>query len=278
MFIGAFIVWEVRQKNRGGASLMDPAMLRVREVKIGLPLTAIQSFMMSGALFVIPVFEQIALGYSPVMTGLTFLPNTIAMILVSQIAGRQAAKRGRKPFVVAGLGCMAVAIIMIAVVASSHARFWVFLPWTLLMGTGLGMVMEPLMDVVQSSVAPERQSEISGVNRSVFNLGGSLGTALAGAVLMAVLISGLTGLINQSKVLSAENKKQAIAAVQKGAQTMSDIQLKQLLDRLHKTGPVEQALVTINANARNKALRVALAVVGIVGLLGFALSFRLPKT
>lgn len=69
LFIGAFLIWELRQKRRGGPKLIDPAVLRPREVKIGLPLTTVQSFMMSGSLFVIPVFEQIALGYSAVMTG-----------------------------------------------------------------------------------------------------------------------------------------------------------------------------------------------------------------
>lgn len=278
VFIGAFLAWEVRQKRRGAPGLMDPVVLRVREVKVGLPLTAIQSFMMSGALFVIPVFEQMALGYSPVMTGLTFLPNTFAMVIVSQFTGRLAAKHGRKPFIITGLGFMSVAIFMVAITASSHAHFWVFLPWTLMMGTGLGLVMGPLTDVVQSSVAPARQSEMSGVNRSIYNLGASLGTAIAGAVLMVVLISGLTGLINQSTRLTAQEKKAATTAVSHGAQTMSDSQMKQVLESRNVTGPIEETLVEINAQARDKALRVALGVVGVVGMLGFAIAFLLPKT
>lgn len=65
---------------------------------------------------------------------------------------------------------------------------WAFAPGLLLIGLGLGTMLTPSVNVVQSAFPQERQGEISGLSRSVSNLGSALGTAVAGTI----LVSGLT--------------------------------------------------------------------------------------
>ena len=65
---------------------------------------------------------------------------------------------------------------------------WAFAPGLLLIGLGLGVMLTPSVNVVQSAFPEERQGEISGLSRSVSNLGSSFGTAIAGTI----LVSGLT--------------------------------------------------------------------------------------
>jgi hypothetical protein len=62
---------------------------------------------------------------------------------------------------------------------------WAFTPGLLLIGLGLGLMLTPSVNVVQSAFPEERQGEISGLSRSVSNLGSSLGTAIAGTILVA---------------------------------------------------------------------------------------------
>ena len=62
---------------------------------------------------------------------------------------------------------------------------WAFAPGLLLIGLGLGVMLTPSVNVVQSSFPEELQGEISGLSRSVSNLGSSLGTAVAGTILVA---------------------------------------------------------------------------------------------
>ena len=62
---------------------------------------------------------------------------------------------------------------------------WAFAPGLLLIGLGLGLMLTPSVNVVQSSFPEERQGEISGLSRSISNLGSSLGTAIAGTILVA---------------------------------------------------------------------------------------------
>ena len=62
---------------------------------------------------------------------------------------------------------------------------WAFVPGLLLIGLGLGLMLTPSVNVVQSSFGDAQQGEISGLSRSVSNLGSSLGTAIAGTILVA---------------------------------------------------------------------------------------------
>jgi MFS family permease len=69
------------------------------------------------------------------------------------------------------------------------SNVWAFAPGLLLIGLGLGMMLTPSVNVVQSAFSEEQQGEISGLSRSVSNLGSSLGTAIAGTILVAGLTS-----------------------------------------------------------------------------------------
>jgi MFS family permease len=67
---------------------------------------------------------------------------------------------------------------------------WVFVPGLFLMGIGIGMMLTPSVNVVQSSFPEEKQGEISGLSRAVSNLGSSLGTAIAGTIVVADASAG----------------------------------------------------------------------------------------
>src|SRR5262249_40371532 len=77
--------------------------------------------------------------------------------------------------------------VLLALV-KGHPGAWYFAPGLLLIGLGLGVMLTPSVNVVQSAFPESRQGEISGVSRSVSNLGSTFGTAIAGTI----LVSGLT--------------------------------------------------------------------------------------
>jgi predicted MFS family arabinose efflux permease len=78
-------------------------------------------------------------------------------------------------------------MILLLVLVRAHAGIWRWIPGLLLFGAGVGVMLTSSVNVVQSSFPDQDQGEISGLSRSVSNLGSSLGTALVGSVL-AVLI------------------------------------------------------------------------------------------
>src|SRR5262249_59050363 len=103
----------------------------------------------------------------------------------------------------AGIGIVALGPLAMVAASAGAARF---LPGLLLIGSGIGLVMPASVNVVQSSASEEDQGAISGVSRSASNLGSSLGTSVAGAVLVSALIVGVTRYTNESTVLPPEDK------------------------------------------------------------------------
>src|SRR5262249_23407763 len=74
--------------------------------------------------------------------------------------------------------------VLLALVKGSPSA-WAFAPGLLLIGIGLGVMLTPSVNVVQSAFPEALQGEISGLSRSISNLGSSLGTAVAGTILVA---------------------------------------------------------------------------------------------
>jgi predicted MFS family arabinose efflux permease len=80
-----------------------------------------------------------------------------------------------------------VGIIVLLVLVKGRPGAWYFAPGLFLIGVGVGVMLTPSVNVVQSAFPEKLQGEISGLSRSVSNLGSSLGTAIAGTILVAGL-------------------------------------------------------------------------------------------
>jgi hypothetical protein len=129
--------------------------------------------------------------------------------------------------------------------------------------------------VVQTSFGDKDQGEISGLSRSVSNLGSSLGTAVAGAVLISALISGLGSRVADSTVLSSGEKDKVNAAVQQSVSAVSDAQVQEALQGQPQA--VVDEVTRINAEARDRALGLALLTVGLFAFVGLGAAMLLPS-
>ncbi|MGW4325280.1 MFS transporter [Nocardia sp. NPDC004573] len=105
----------------------------------------------------------------------------------SLAAARLARRRAQRTLIMAGFLVTIAGIGVLIGLAGSFAHPWAFAPGLLLIGLGLGVMLTPAVNVVQSSFGEDEQGEISGLSRSVSNLGSSLGTAIAGTILVAGL-------------------------------------------------------------------------------------------
>jgi MFS family permease len=101
-----------------------------------------------------------------------------------------ARRRAQRTLVRAGFVLMSVGTGLLLVLADETASIWAFVPGLLLIGIGVGIMLTASVNVVQSAFPEADQGEISGVSRSVSNLGSSLGTALAGSVLVGASVPG----------------------------------------------------------------------------------------
>ena len=138
----------------------------------------------------VAVFLQTVRGYNAIETGVVFTAATLGVLVSSLAAERLAKRRSQKALIMAGFVVTVAGIALLLALVSSSSRAVAFVPGLLLIGLGLGVMLTPSVNVVQSSFPERLQGEISGLSRSVSNLGSSFGTAIAGTILVSDLASG----------------------------------------------------------------------------------------
>ena len=144
-----------------------------------------------GVSFVVSVYLQTERHYSAIKTGVVFTAATVGVLASSLAAERMATRRLQKRLIGGGFLVTVIGIVLLlALVGAAKSSAWAFAPGLLLIGLGLGVMLTPSVNIVQSAFPEEKQGEISGLSRSVSNLGSSFGTAIAGTILISNLSSG----------------------------------------------------------------------------------------
>ena len=188
----ASLLWfflHIRSKERKGQEpLLSTAMFRNRASNLGMVTQNIQWMVLMGIAFVVSVFLQVVRGYTSIQTGLIFTAATVGILLSSLLAGRLAKRFTQRALIQAGFVISLVGIAVLLWLVSSNPVS--FLPGLFLIGAGVGVMLTPSVNVVQSSFPESEQGEISGLSRGVSNLGSSLGTAIAGTVLVSGIATG----------------------------------------------------------------------------------------
>ena len=189
-----FLIWfflHIRGRERAGKEpLLSMGLFKNRMSNLGLVTQNIQWLLLMGTSFTVAVFLQTVRGYNAIETGVVFTAATLG-VLVSSLAAERLAKRwSQKTLIMAGFVVTVVGIALLLALVGSSSRAVAFAPGLLLIGLGLGVMLTPSVNVVQSSFPERLQGEISGLSRSVSNLGSSFGTAIAGTILVSDLASG----------------------------------------------------------------------------------------
>ena len=176
----------VRAKEKAGKEpLLSTSLFRNRTSNLGLITQNTQWLMLIGASFVVSAYLQVVRGYNPIQTGVIFTAATIGILVSSLTAERLAKRYPQRALILAGFVITMAGIGILLAMVKVSLTAWAFAPGLLLIGLGIGAMLTPSVNIVQSSFPESLQGEISGLSRSVSNLGSSLGTAIAGTILVA---------------------------------------------------------------------------------------------
>jgi MFS family permease len=192
VLIGAVLLfWFFRHiglmERAGKEPLLPTRMFQNRVSNLGLVTQGMQWLVLLGLSFVVSVFLQTVRRHTAIETGLILTPATIGILVASLGAGRFAQRRAQATLIRAGFVTTIAGIAALLLLAPGTSNMLPFVPGLLLVGLGVGVMMTSSVNVVQSSFPEEDQGEISGLSRSVSNLGSSLGVAIAGTVIVASL-------------------------------------------------------------------------------------------
>jgi MFS family permease len=272
----AFLWWENRRIARGREPLINPKILRNATLRGGLTSFFFQYLLQAGLFFTIPLFLSVALGLSAIATGVRLLPLSVTLLLAA--VGVPRLFPNASPRLVVRLGFLALfAGIVVMVAALDAGAGPEIVTWPMLLsGLGVGALASQLGSVTVSSVPDEESGEVGGLQNTLTNLGASIGTALAGAVLIATLTSSFfTGLKNNPAV-PASATAQAQTKLAGGVPFVSDKDLAAALEKAGVPPDQAKAITDENAKARIDGLRSSLSLLAVIAMIAALFTFRLP--
>jgi MFS family permease len=202
-FLAGFFIYTRRREQAGKEPLLSTGLFKNRASNLGLITQNIQWLLLMGTSFVVAVFLQTVRGYNAIETGVIFTAATLGVLASSLAAERLAKRRVQKRLIMAGFVITVAGIGLLLALVGASSRVVAFAPGLLLIGLGLGIMLTPSVNLVQSSFPEQLQGEISGLSRSISNLGSSFGTAIAGTILVSDLGSGNTAYVAAMVVLAA---------------------------------------------------------------------------
>ncbi|MEV0113304.1 MFS transporter [Streptomyces sp. NPDC050844] len=278
LLVWLFLRWEARVVERHREPLVDPDMLHNKQLTGGLTMFFFQYLVQMGVFFVVPLYLSVALGLSALKTGARILPLSLTLLAAAILIPRFLPDVSPRRVVRLGtLALLAGAVALMAALDAEAGAEIVTIP-LLLIGLGMGALASQLGSVTVSAVPEARSAEVGGVQNAVTNLGASIGTALAGSIMIAALATSFLTSVEQNPAIPAEVKSQANVELQSGAPFLSDAQLKSALDEAGTSTEVTQAALDANADARIDGLRAALAILAFAALLAMFFTSRIPKT
>ncbi len=273
-----FLEWEKHRRDTGRAALLDPAILRVKLLRSGLTAFFFQYLLQAGLFFAVPLFLSIALGLSAIDTGLRILPLSITLVIAA--VGIPKLFPQASPRRISQLGFLMLFLGLVVFVAALDAGAGPeIVTWPMLLaGFGIGALASQLGAVTVSSVPDEQSGEVGGLQNTFSNLGISLGTALAGAILMSALTASFFSGIASNPAVPAELTSKAQTELTSGVPFISDADLKEALDDAGVPPKTADAVVEENADARLDGLRASLSVLAVLALVALFLSRGIPTT
>jgi EmrB/QacA subfamily drug resistance transporter len=273
-----FSRWEVRRVARGEEPLVRPGFLRNKQLSGGLIMFFFQFLAQAGLFFVVPLYLSVCLGLSALATGARLLPLSVTLLIAA--IGIPRLFPNASPRLVVRLGIFALlagTVVLLAGLDVDSGPEVVFVPM-LLIGLGIGALASQLGAVTVSAVPDDESPEVGGVQNTMTNLGASMGTALAGSVMIAAVATSFLANIQQSEAIPARVKSEAQVELAGGVPFISDDDLEAALDEADVSDRTTEAAVDAYADARIDGLRNALAILAalVIGALFF--TTRIPAT
>ncbi|MEV1084694.1 MFS transporter [Streptomyces sp. NPDC050211] len=208
-----FALWEKRVKE----PLIPLALFRSIPLSAGVVLMVLMAIAFMGGLFFVTFYLQNVHGMGPIGAGLHLLPLTGMMIVGSPLAGAMITKLGPRVPLAGGMACTAIAMYGMSTLETDTSSALMSL-WFALLGLGLAPVMVGATEVIVGNAAMELSGVAGGLQQAAMQIGGSLGTAVLGAVMASKVDSDLAGNWADAGLpqLTPAQEAQASEAVQVG--------------------------------------------------------------
>lgn len=271
-----FMRWQQHLQAKGGAPLVDPGLFQIGQLRSGLTGFFFQFLVQGGLFYLVALFLTVALGLTAIATGVRLMPLSIALLLAAVGIPKRWPQASPRKVARIGLLLMVAAIVLFVVLLGQGTGAGIVTLPLFLAGLGVGCLASQLGAVVAGSVPDSRTGEVGGLQNTATNLGASVATALAGAVLIASLTTSFLDNIANNPDVPASVVENADVQLANGVPFVSDAQLSDALDQAGVDDTTAQAIIDSNAEARVEALRISLALLAMLGILAVFSTGKIP--
>jgi EmrB/QacA subfamily drug resistance transporter len=188
--LAVFCWWE----TRAAEPIIPLALFRSSVFSVASAMSFTIGMAMFGAIVFIPLFLQIVYGASPTSSGLRLLPLMFGLLAASIVSGRIISRVGRyRAFPIAGTAFLAAGMYLLSRLGVSTAP-WLASVYMLIVGVGIGLVMQVLIVVVQNDARPQQMGVATSTATFFRSVGGSFGVAIFGTIFASRLAGQLSQL------------------------------------------------------------------------------------
>jgi Na+/melibiose symporter-like transporter len=277
VIVRIFFAWEARVVESGREPLVRIEMLRIPQLTGGLTMFFFQFMIQAGIFFVVPLFLSVALGLTALATGVRLLPLSVTLLLAAVAIPKYRPRAAPRTVVRWGLLALLAGILsLIAALEVGVGPEIVTVPM-LLTGLGVGALASQLGAVTVSAVPDEDTGEVGGLQNTMTNLGASLGTALAGSILIAALTTAFVQGILENPAVPPEVSAAAGVELVGGIPFVSNAQLEEALGQTGLAPSETEAILAENEEARIAGLRASLSILALFAVLALYFTRLIPK-
>ena len=276
-FLIGFIHWQRHREKEGQTPLVSMRVLGNGVFLTGVGSNIFQSMVITGMLFIIPLFLQSAVGFSAFESGLAILPFSIATFVISLGSASWSEKISAKRLIQAGIVFMIIGLILFYRQISLQITISQMIIPLGVFGIGMGLLMAHLVNLILTSVDPKDSPEASGTNNAMDQLGNSLGTAVVGSLLMAFFLGNMVDAVLRADNISVtpQERTQLVTQLEDAREVITQQEYDSFVSQLPQE--VQQGLKQTQEASVIKAMEDTLIVVAVLLFIMFLLTTFLPK-
>jgi EmrB/QacA subfamily drug resistance transporter len=265
-----------RMDERGREPLFSPSLIAQGGLNGGLLMFLFQFVVMMGIFFVLPLFLSVALGLTAIETGIRITPLSVTMLLAAAGVPRFFPTASPRRVVTIGFVAVLVGIVALIGAMDADADASVLTVPLLVIGLGFGALASQLGAVTVSAAPEELSPEVGGLQNTASQFGASLGTALAGSVMITALTAAFLSGIAADPDVPAEVSNQATVELASGIPFISDQDLETALDDSSLDAPTSEAILDDYGEARVEGIRTALSLLAVFSVIALYFTRRIP--
>lgn len=212
--IGAFgiVAFIVAERKAGEEAILPLALFKSRTFTGSTIMGVIVGVGMFGGMMTIPLLLQIVMGASPTESGFMMLPMVFGMMMGTTISGQVTSKTGKyKIFLTTGTAFLTLGYVYM-ISFNADSEYWWMAGGMVMIGLGLGQLMQTLTLAAQTSVPPSEIGVATASSTFFRQMGGTLGVA----IFISILFNGLKDSIG--KAFENEDVKAGLASLAQDAQ------------------------------------------------------------